>query len=398
MGGSTLEIGHLLRTFGAEFRDSHRGRLSRQQLRTMRAIEICRTAELGGHLYRCDQCGDEVVLPNSCRNRHCPKCQRLDQARWLAKRHEELLPTSYFHVVFTLPSELAPIALANQKLIYDLLFRSASHALQCAAADAKLLGAKLGFVAILHTWGQTLTLHPHVHCIVTGGGLATEGKERWMAARKGYLLPIQILSKLYRGKFLDELRQAFRNGDLRFTESVRDLVRPEAWDRLIDGLYRKGWIVYCKPPFAGPEKTLDYLARYTHRIAISNRRLLRLRGRQVTFSWRDNAQGGRRREMTIPVDGLIRRFLLHVLPPRFVRIRYYGLLAHRDRRQRLQRCRTLLADGTESGEAAPPQPTDWPSVLLRLTGSDPLKCPRCPHGRLARIGPVERAPPWRTAA
>lgn len=389
MGGCALELAHVFRRWGPGYRAAHEGRLSREQLRAMRAIETCRTAALGGHLYRCDACRREKVLPNSCRNRHCPKCQRLDQHRWLEARKAELLPTAYFHVVFTLPHELNPITVANPALVYELLFRSASEALLQAAANPKLLGAKIGILAVLHTWAQTLTLHPHLHCIVPGGGLATGGEPRWIASRPEFLLPVQVLARLFRGKFLAGLRQAYRDGEITLGTSGCHLADPRRFATLVDSLYRKGWVVYSKPPFAGPETVLSYLARYTHRIAISDSRLLRLEGERVVFSYKDYSRGGRNREMTLEAHELIRRFLLHVLPPRFVRVRYYGLLAHRDRNDRLAHCRALLC----GADPPPPRQETWDETLLRLTGADPLRCPHCKQGRLVLLGFLARPPP-----
>jgi hypothetical protein len=330
---SVLEVAQIFRLFGEEYRQKHR--LSRPQLRTMRAIEVCRTAVLGGHVDECDQCGARTIRYNSCRNRHCPKCQSLDKERWLEQRRNELLPVPYFHVVFTVPHALNPLALVNPKWFYNLLFASASQALLEIAADPKRLGARIGVLAVLHTWSQTLELHPHLHCIVPGGGLSLDG-ERWVATRRAnYLLPVQVLAALFRGKFLAGVKAARQADQLILPESLQDR---GSFENLLDQIYAKTWVVYSKPPFGSPEQVLAYLARYTHRVAISNPRLIRLADGRVSFAYKDYSQGGRAREMTLPVEEFIRRFLLHVLPESFVRIRYFGLLSNRHRKGNLARC------------------------------------------------------------
>ena len=379
-GSSDLEVAHIFRLHGEEYRQNHR--LCRVQLQAMRAIEDCRTAVLGGHLYRCEECGAQINVYNSCRNRHCPKCQSLEKERWLEKRRDELLPVPYFHVVFTLPEELNVLALGNPEVIYDLLFASASETLLEIAADPKHLGARLGILAVLHTWGQTLVLHPHLHCIVPGGGPSLDG-ERWVAAREGFLLPVRVLAAVFRGKFLAGLKQLHQEGRLSLTGEAERLRDPFEFLNFLDPLYKKSWCVYSKPPFGGPEQVLEYLARYTHRVALSNHRLVRLADGKVTFTYKDYSQNGRRREMTLPVEEFIRRFLLHILPHRFVRIRYYGFYANRHRQQQLERCRVLLA-------AAPPaaksdEREDWESVYQRVTGKDPTLCAECGHGHLRRV-------------
>lgn len=379
---SELEVAHILRLYGESYRETHR--LSRPQLRAMRAIEICRTAALGGHIDECDQCGVRTISYHSCRNRHCPKCQGLETRRWLQQRCGELLPVPYFHIVFTVPEELNPLALANPKWFYGLLFDSATKTLLEIAADPKHLGAKIGVLSVLHTWSQTLLLHPHLHCIVPGGGLSLD-RQRWIASREDFFLPIQVLARLFRGKFLAAVKEAWKAGRLLLPETLRD---PFAFLNLLDRLYGKSWVVYSKPPFGSPEQVLAYLARYTHRIAISNSRLIRLENGQVTFTYKDYSQGGRRREMTLPAEEFIRRFLLHVLPERFVRIRYYGLLANRHRTGNLARCRELLA-----GEAtASVQSEAWQARLARLTGKDPTLCPHCGRGHLRRVEDLEPVP------
>ena len=377
---SGLEVAHIVRLYGEEFRRTHR--LCRAQLRALGAIEHCRTAALGGHVYRCDQCGAEKISYNSCRNRHCPKCQSLDQERWLQKRRDELLPVPYFHVVFTLPEELNVLAVGNPREIYDLLFRCASETLLTIAADPKHLGARIGVLAVLHTWSQTLLLHPHLHCIVTGGGLSLDGQQ-WVAGSQRFLLPVRVLTRMFRGKFLAGLKEIHQKGRLRLSGGAEALGHPVVFQDFLDSLYRKVWMVYSKPPFGSPEQVLGYLARYTHRVALSNRRLVRLEQDQVSFTYKDYRQESQIREMTLSAEEFLRRFLLHILPDRFVRIRHYGLLANRRREKDLEQCRSLL--GVESPETEPSPREDWQSVVLRVTGRDPTLCAECGRGHLRVI-------------
>lgn len=381
-GSSDLEVAHIFRLHGESFRQKHR--LCRVQLQAMRAIEDCRTAVLGGHLYRCEECGSEKNVYNSCRNRHCPKCQNLEKERWLEKRRDELLPVPYFHVVFTLPEELNILALGNPGVIYDLLFDSASETLLGIAADRKHLGARLGILAILHTWSQTLVLHPHLHCIVPGGGPSLDG-ERWMAASESFLLPVRVLAPVFRGKFLAGLKQLHQEGRLSLTGEAEKLRDPFEFLNLLDRLYKKSWWVYSKPPFGGPEQVLKYLARYTHRVALSNHRLVSLADGKVTFTYKDYSQDGRRREMTLPAEEFIRRFLLHILPHRFVRIRYYGLFANRHRKRQLDRCRALLDATPPAAAPESDERENWESVYQRVTGKDPTLCAHCGHGHLHQV-------------
>jgi hypothetical protein len=380
---SGLEVADIVRRFGPAFREKNHSHLNRSQLRALGAIEQCRTAALGGHRYECAHCGAQKIVYNSCRNRHCPKCQGLDKERWLEERCAELLPVPYFHVVFTLPEELNPLALSHPRLLYDLLFRCASESLLEIAADPKHLGARIGVLAVLHTWSQKLTLHPHLHCLVPAGGLSIDG-DWWVWCRRGFFLPVRVLSKLFRGKLLAALKAEAETGDL-----------PPSHLPDLDGLYRKPWMVYSKPPFGGAKQVLAYLARYTHRVAISNQRLVRMEDDQVTFTWKDYADGHQRREMTLSGEEFLRRFLLHVLPDRFVRIRYYGLFANRHREPTLALCRRLLP-----GRPPPKlEPGSWQERLRRLTGIDPSVCSACgqPAMRLVQeLAPLsghERAPP-----
>jgi hypothetical protein len=375
---SALEVADVVRAFGPTYRERHRGALPAHHLRALWAIERCRTAALGGHLYACDRCGRREPRYHSCRNRHCPKCQGAAAHRWLEARRRELLAVPHFHVVFTLPQPLRPLALRNQRLLYGLLFRSAAGALLETAANPRHLGATIGLIAVLHTWGQTLIDHPHLHCLVPGGGLAADG-ERWVACRRGFLLPVRVLSRLFRGKVLAGLRAAYEAGELHFSGEIAPLASRPVLDTLLDRLGSRDWVVYSQPPIGGAEQVLAYLARYTHRVALSNRRLLRLEGERVVFAYKDYAGGGRRREMTLDGEEFLRRLLLHVLPPGFVRIRSYGLLAHRSRRRRLARCRRLIP-ATAGRQPTPGKlETDEPSSAAAPA------CPACGEGRLQRV-------------
>jgi hypothetical protein len=392
MGRPTLEVADLFRAHGPAYRARHGATLSAQQHRAMHAIESCRTPALGGHVDECDACGHRVISYNSCRNRHCPKCQGLAKAQWLEARRAELLPVEYFHVVFTLPELLAPLALQNPRVVYGLLFQAVARTLLTLAADPKHLGAELGFLAILHTWGQNLLHHPHIHCVIPGGGLAPEG-DRWVSTRPGFFLPVRVLSHLYRRLFLEALDTAFRRGRLTFHGALEPLADPGAFHPLIESCRTLEWVVYAKPPFGGPDTVLDYLGRYTHRIAISNHRLLDLEGGRVTFTWKNYRDGGRKQTMTLEAEEFIRRFLLHVLPEGFVRIRYYGFLANAHRAAKLALCRQALRVSPEAN-ATPPEPSHWTERLLALTGLDPLRCPHCGRGHLVRIETLKPSPPF----
>jgi len=349
----------------------------------MRAIELCRTAALGGHKDQCDHCGHLEISYNSCRNRHCPKCQTLRKEKWIEARSEDLLPIEYFHVVFTLPSELNPLVSLNRKLLYDLLFRSVSETLTKLANDPKHLGAEIGSISILHTWGQNLMDHPHLHCIVTGGGLSPD-KNRWVSSRKGFFIPVRVLSALFKGKFLDLLKKCFKSGALAFPDRIRHLKQSEDFERFRSQLYRKKWVVYCKPPFDGVKGVLQYLGRYTHRIAISNNRILNIRNDDVSFLWRDYADHQRQKIMTLKAEEFIRRFLLHVLPPRYVRIRHFGLLANRKRKDNLAACRKLIDSGKPVIKENASIET-WQQQLFRICGIDVTHCPICQKGKMCRI-------------
>jgi hypothetical protein len=351
-------VADILRAHGEAFRRAHAGHLSLGQLKVMSAIEACRTAELGGHVARCDDCARLTVSYNSCRNRHCPKCQGAAARAWLAEREADLLPVPYFHVVFTLPGPLAAVAFQNKAVVYDLLFKAAAETLHTIAADPRHLGARIGFIAVLHSWGSALTHHPHIHCIVPGGGLSPDG-ERWIACRKGFFLPVRVLSRLFRRLFLDKLLVAHRRGQLKFFGDQAPLAAPEAFAVHLTPLRRSEWVVYAKPPFGGPAAVLAYLARYTHRVAIANSRLVAMDDHAVRFRWKDyrsaDAKTGavKIKTMSLSPAEFMRRFLLHVLPSGFHRIRQYGLLAKGPRAPDLDRIRALIAAQAGTRTIAP---------------------------------------------
>jgi len=372
---ASLEVADILRAAGPAYRTAHAGHLSLQQLKVMSAIEHCRTAALGGHVEACTDCGHQRIAYNSCRNRHCPKCQGAAARTWLAEREADLLPVGYFHVVFTLPAEIALVAFQNKAVVYDLLFQAASETMLRIAADPRHLGARIGITAVLHTWGSALTHHPHVHMVVPGGGIALDG-QRWIAARPAFLLPVRVLGKLFRGVFLSRLLALHDVGKLRCFGSLAHLVDRAAFLRHLAPVRKKRWAVYAKPPFAGPEAVLAYLSRYTHRVAISNRRVLAFDEAGVTFRYKDYRRdsGQRPRVMTLATDEFIRRFLLHALPRGFHRIRHYGLLAASTRKVSLVRARELLA-------VAPPPADEAPLQESRDTRSP---CPCC-GGQMAVV-------------
>ena len=363
-----LEVADILRTYADTYRARHP--VSPEQAAVMRHLVSCRTAVLGGHVDACTACGFLKVSYNSCRDRHCPKCQAARRAEWLEARLKRLLPVEYFHVVFTLPKQLKPLALKNRRVIYDLLFRAASQTLLELADDPKRLGGQIGFTAVLHTWGQNLLFHPHLHCVVTGGGLSSDGT-RWLPARRGYFLPVKVLGKLFRGKFLAGLQEAYCSGELRLNGSVAHLADSSCFRNLLTTLYRQNWVVYAKPPFGGAEQVYRYLGRYTHRVAISNGRLVSFENGKVRFRYKDYADGSAWKVMRLSADEFLRRFLLHVLPKRFVRIRHYGLLASRNVSTRLKHCRELLEGVTATTQ---PEPTSDERVPQ---SPEPEHCPRC---------------------
>jgi hypothetical protein len=345
MGPGALEVADILRAHGPAWRLAQRARLSLGQLKVMSAIEQCRTAALGGHVLRCEGCGHDQTAYNSCRNRHCPKCQASAARRWLEARQADLLPVDYYHVVFTLPAPISDIAYYNKAVIYGLLFEIAAEVLGTIAADPGHLGAQVGVTLVLHTWGSALTHHPHVHGIVPDGGLSPDG-QRWVACKPGFFLPVRVLSRLFRRRFLEELQKNYRAGQLQFFGEYADLANPKSFAGWLAPLRQCEWVVYAKRPFAGPQAVLAYLSRYTHRVAISNSRLVAMDERGVTFRWKDYRDKGstRHKTMTLSAEEFMRRFLLHVLPGGFYRIRHFGLLANASRRENLAKARALLGD------------------------------------------------------
>ena len=363
--------------------------------RIMGAIEVCRTASLGGHVEACEDCRHSRIAYNSCRNRHCPKCQGLARAEWLADRQADLLPAPYFHVVFTVPAEVAAMAFQNKAVIYAILFQAAAETLRTIAADPRHLGAEIGFIAMLHTWGQTLTHHPHLHCVVPGGGLSPDGA-RWIACRPNFFLPIHVLSRFYRRLFLERLQAAFDAGRLRFFGDMARLAEARAFAAQTKRLRKISWVVYAKPPFGSPDQVLAYLGRYTHRVAIANSRLVAIDETRVRFRWRDYRQANQSKLMTLDAPEFIRRFLLHGLPDGFHRIRHYGFLANGHRQSKLALIRRLL-------DQPAPLPTrrseDYRERVRELTGVDLSRCPCCGGAmRVIDILPCTRAPPIRPAS
>jgi hypothetical protein len=373
--GRRLELADIFRAHGAAYRKTRM--LCGQQDRVLRAIAACRTAAMGGHATRCDACGAIDVRYHSCRNRHCPKCQTLAKEHWLTARCAELLPVAYFHVVFTLPHQLNALAQGNPRVIYDLLFRSAAETLQGFGRDPKWLGGELGITGVLHTWGQNLTQHLHLHCVVTGGALSADG-QRWIRARRGFLFPVRALSRMFRGKYLDYLRAAYASGELHFAGHQAALGEPAAFARFVADARRHDWVVYAKRPFAGPAQVLNYLGRYTHRVAIGNHRLVSLEDGAVRFRFKDYARGNKVKVMSLAAEEFIRRFLLHVLPCGFMRIRHYGVLANRHRAEKLAQCRNRL-DQPEPLSAEPETVADF---FQRVAGIDIHRCPHCRIGYL----------------
>jgi len=382
------EVADIFRHDGPAWRAAHEGHLSRDQLKVMGAIAACRTAALGGHAERCGDCGHQRVAYNSCRNRHCPKCQASARAQWLADRQAELLPVPYFHVVFTVPPAIGEIAFQNKEIVYNILFSAAAQTLRTIAADPRHLGAEIGVVAVLHSWGQALTHHPHLHCVVPGGGLAPGG-ERWVACRPGFFLPVRVLSRLFRRLFLERLCDAFDAGHLKFFAEHAHLAEPAAFARQIRPLAKCDWVVYAKRPFGSPEQVLAYLGRYTHRVAITNSRLTAFENHRVTFRWKDYRLDDPRRLMTLDAGEFMRRFLLHVLPAGFHRIRHYGFLANGHRADKLERCRRLLQVQPEPATA--PADGDVEQADRQPKTERFLLCPCC-RGQMLSLGPIPRQP------
>jgi hypothetical protein len=376
MSSPRPEMADIVRAHQSEFLTRWNRVLSREQRKALRDIRDCRSAALGGRVQQCDQCGHRVILYNSCRNRHCPKCQAKARARWLAQRETELLPVPYFHVVFTLPTQISRLALQNPKQIYSILFRTAAATLLETAADPRWLGASIGFLAVLHTWGQNLHLHPHLHCVVPGGGISLDSA-RWIGCRKSsFFLPVRVLSHRFRKSFLRSLQRAFRSGALGFHGELKSLSESGAFTALCDQVAAIDWVVHVKPPFGGPRRVLKYLARYTHRVAISNHRLRALENGHVSFDWKDYAHRARTKLMTLDAVEFLRRFLLHVLPSGLVRIRQFGFLANRVRKSKLELCRTLLAA---------PLPAIHSEGETGEVAANTQRCPICKVGRLLVI-------------
>jgi hypothetical protein len=379
-----FEVADVVRAHGDDYRRAHPASVAQQKV--LRHVADCRTPALGGHLDECDSCGHVRISYNSCRDRHCPKCQGPQRAEWLAQRIERLLPVPYFHVVFTLPDDLNPLSLRNERRVFKILFAAASQTLLQIARDPNHLGAQIGMTAVLHTWGQNLLFHPHLHCVVTGGGLSSDGT-RWVAGRDGYFLPVRVLGKLFRGKFLDALHSAWKQGELDLAGRTAELGDPVRWAALKDRLYHKNWVVYAKPPFGGSEQVFRYLGRYTHRVAISNHRIIEFSAGRVTFTLRDYKDGGSKKSMTLDAVEFIRRFLLHVLPKGFVRIRHYGLSAARNVHTKLAAARHRLdPELAELAQTAPlaAETRPWWERFREHTGIDLMACPSCGNGRLVR--------------
>ena len=394
MSRPPLEVADIIRAAGEVFIEQNRHWLCWKHVKILRAIERCRTAALGGHLDECTRCGHRAISFNSCRNRHCPKCQTAARDRWIAARQKELLPTRYLHVVFTLPGRLSPLVLQNKKIIYHLLFRTSAETLLEVARNPEHLGVEIGFFSVLHTWSQKLTAHPHVHCVVPAGGLSPD-HARWIRSRDNYFLPKKVLAELFRGKFVDALKEAFQNGQLHFHGDLKLLAQPEIFAAWLRPLHRQDWVVYLKRPFGGPAYVVHYLGRYTHRVAISNHRLVSFKDGQVTFRWRDSAHHNEQKLMTLSVDEFLRRFLLHILPKGFVRIRNFGFLANRRRSTLLPLCFQLL--GTT------PQPPAEEHSSSTEDAAELYRCPYCggPMKVIERLTTAEillRSPPEVTAA
>lgn len=384
-----LEVADIFCRHGPDYIQARDGKIGRVERRVMSAIELCRTPALGGHVDGCRSCGVVRVAYNSCRNRHCPKCQGAVARDWLEARAGDLLPVPYFHVVFTLPAEIAAITFQNKEAVYGILFRTAAETLRVIAADPRHLGAEIGLIAVLHSWGQTLSYHPHLHCIVPGGGPSPDGT-RWIACRPGFFLPVRVLSRLFRRLFLEALNAAFEAGGLHFFGDIADLIDPQSFARRMKAAGQCDWVVYAKPPFGAPAQVLAYLSRYTHRVAIANSRLVSMEGGKVTFRWRDYRHGRRPRAMTLDAGEFIRRFLLHTLPDGFHRIRHYGFLANGQRAARLTACRALLDAKAPEAAVVGDRPTKTVAPTPRI-----CPCCGCPmvtlavwyHGQAPPSGP-----------
>jgi hypothetical protein len=391
-----IEVADIFKKYAEAYRSKYK--LPLQHLKVISAIEDCRTAKLGGHIEVCDKCSHIKISYNSCRNRHCPKCQSLSKERWLDARMKDLMPIQYFHVVFTIPIELNALTLQNKKLLYSILFRASSETLIELSRDYKHLGAEIGFISLLHTWGQNLMDHPHVHCIVTGGGLSLDSS-KWISCRKDFFIHVKVLSRVFRGKFLDYLKKSYYSNKLNFSGQISTLGSRQEFKILIDELYKTEWVVYSKAPFKSPEHVLEYLGNYTHKVAISNSRITDLKDDKVTFKWRDYKDNNKPKLMTLDVFEFIRRFLFHVLPNGFVKIRHYGILSNRNRKTKLENCKKLLGVSTQNKLNSKAKET-WQELLLRISQVDARICPCCRKGHMVlkeTIFPHSGSPPNKKA-
>ncbi len=394
MNQPSLELADVFRACRSEFACQFGDRLSAEQRKVVRAITACRTQELGGHVEQCDGCNHRQIAYNSCRNRHCPKCQASARAKWMSEREQELLPVPYFHVVFTIPHELAPLALQNKQAVYDILFRAAAETLKEVAKNPKHLGADIGFLGVLHTWGQNLMHHPHVHFVIPGGGLSQD-RASWIPCKRSkdgkqaFFLPVRVLSRVFRGKFIAALKRAKHRGEIQLRGALRALDDGVAWERYLNQAVRNEWVVYAKRPFGGPQQVLKYLARYTHRVAISNQRLLSFTKGRVSFAYTDYANANRAKTMTLDGCEFMRRFLMHVLPHGFTRIRHFGFLSNRYRTSNLALCRQLLTTAAPAEQSSPEQAESKNDRILE----DRSKCPICERGQMVII--EELLPPGR---
>jgi hypothetical protein len=378
-----VEVQNIFLQYGADYRKKHK--LSLAQLKAMSAIEKCRTSALGGHIDICESCGNTQISYNSCRNRHCPKCQTLAKERWIDRQKGDLLNIGYFHVVFSVPDTLNPVIFQNQRILYQMLFKAVAETLSELAINKKYLGATLGFTSVLHTWGQNLMHHPHLHCIVPGGGLNPIGQ--WVNSRKKFFIPVKVLSRKFRGKYLFYLKQLYEQNKLKFCGSQQYLSDARDFERFLSSLYAKEWVVYCKPPFKDAACIVEYLGRYTHRVAISNNRILSLGNGNITFKWRDYKDGSKWKVMTVSADEFIRRFLIHILPNGFMKIRHYGLLGNRNKTTKLKLCQKLTNTPVISkGKAS------TLDLIHKITGKDLSKCPHCGSDKLKCMG-FGKSPP-----
>jgi hypothetical protein len=382
------EVADIFRGYGGEYREKHGASMSTAERRVMSAIELCRTSALGGQIEQCDQCGHRCICYQSCRNRHCPKCQSLARAKWIEDRRHELLNCEYYHVVFTVPDKIAALAYQNKEVVYNILFQATAETLRTIAADPKHLGAEIGFFAVLHTWGSALLHHPHLHCVIPGGGLSSDGT-RWVPCKPGFFLPVRVLSLLFRRLFLERLQNAFDDGKLRFFSALEYLRDRCEFARYLEPVRKSKWVVYAKRPFAGPEQVLDYVGRYTHRVAISNNRLLDVEAGQVSFRYKDYRNQGQQKTMTLSAEEFIRRFLLHVLPHGFHLIRYYGFQGNRYRKEKLDQCRQLLGMPIPEVPTESSETRDYRDRCEELNGVSLRICPVCRRGHMVLIDAFE---------